>query len=460
MNIRPNRLKVESIENSSEVQTWLKQFPTGKIPSAIDLLLNLRFITRDSFSEWTKTRLTTLSGSVCAIFAVRKLGANVQSIWDKAGNIIDRPASSLGSEDLVQSVISNLIKAGNGNLLDHPSLKIMKESQVRRIVLLDDSIGSGERISFFLKSLMRNKSLLSWWSYGLINVYVIAYSRSLEGSARILKDMAGSDHPLRKYRKSVKIRFVSILTYDEYSLMSRWGSQYQNIIDLCDSINSQPTLIRRGFGGTMSNVIFYHSVPDNVPGMLWYNSSTWRALFPERSIPGWFIELLDKPLQSKSLTGEVSISPMMLSALFQIKKGLRKEGSIARAIGIDVDVVRGVILNAVTSGFLTSKWRLTKAGTEVIWRNNKNKDSESYNRVLYIPKKWCVGRGTVQPFDLERGRTYSTGRLRTVGGEVGQTSLERTDAKTARPSLNVMPHNPSKSRKGHDIHGPRGQKER
>ena len=43
-----------------------------------------------------------------------------------------------------------------------------------------------------------------------------------------------------------------------------------------------------------------------------------------------------------------------------------------------------------------------------------------------------------------------------VDGEIGQISLEKTDAKTASPSFNVSSHQPSESRKRPDINGPMG----
>ena len=87
-----------------------------------------------------------------------------------------------------------------------------------------------------------------------------------------------------------------------------------------------------------------------------------------------------------------------------------------------------------------------------------------FDRSLYIPKKWRVGQGTIQPSETVREtqwfQTDSTDGLPSVDGETGQVSLERTDAKTALPSLSVMPQKPSAARKGHDTHGPLVRKEK
>ncbi len=45
-------------------------------------------------------------------------------------------------------------------------------------------------------------------------------------------------------------------------------------------------------------------------------------------------------------------------------------------------------------------------------------------------------------------------------GEVGQASLEKTDAKAAPPPFSIMLNKPAKTRNYHDTDGPEGSKDR
>jgi hypothetical protein len=60
----------------------------------------------------------------------------------------------------------------------------------------------------------------------------------------------------------------------------------------------------------------------------------------------------------------------------------------------------------------------------------------------------------------QKGQTDSTCGFTQVDGEVGQTSLERTDAKTASPSSIVDDHSPSGTQLIADDAGPVGPKEK
>jgi hypothetical protein len=240
-------------------------------------------------------------------------------------------------------------------------------------------------------------------------------------------------------------------------MYSRWGPNYQSIIDLCDSMSSIPSVVRRGFGNTMANIVFYHSIPDNLPGVLWFQCPKWNALFSDRSMPKWLPALLDG---STSTQRHGSLSESLLTMLRLIKKGMRNQHSLARAMGLDVTVLRQILVRGRDSGLLTAGNRLTRAGSQSVWAEKQGSETDQFDRSLYVPSRWCVGRGIVQPSGPEgenhRDQTDSTNGSPFADGEVGQASLERTDAKTATPSVSVMSQKPSMPRKGHGTHGPKG----
>lgn len=464
MNISHDRLTLEMIDQSPEIRKWLEQFPGDRVPSAIDLLMKLQFIKRDVYAEWLKEQLSTVEGGPCALYAVRKFDDPRDSYWDTEGMPPTRPASSQGSEDLVQSVVANLRKSGDDRFLDHPGIENLKSSRVRRIVLIDDSIGSGQRVSDFIDFFMKSKTIMSWWSYGLIQFHVVAFIRTHSAEERIRKYLPGSDHPRRVHRKSKKLQFLGHHHFDDEEFELRWGANSTQILNLCDSVGSIPMRSQRGYGGVMSNQVFYHSVPDNIPGVLWNGDNGWLPLMPNRSFPTWLAELLTGRSVAQSPTGKSPVGLSLLSVLLAAQKGIRENRSISRAIGLDPQVTDGLVKKAKAAGFLTLSNRLTEAGKQRIWESRNDRRTMEFDRSLYVPTKWCVGRGTVQPLGpneaTQRKQAESKVSVLAEDGDTGQVSLERTDARSAAPPLRVVTQLPSRPRVGDDPHGPKGERDK
>ena len=373
-------LSSEMIEDCLEIQSWLNQFSRNKRSAAEDMLLKLQFVPRDVYAEWLKANLTNLSANPCAFYAVRKFDNEI-CLWDNVGKVVGRPSSSLGSEDLVQSIISNLIKSNKEQYLDNPDLEDLRRQKVRDIALLDDSIGSGDRVSTFIQMMMIHKTFRSWWSFGWIRLHIVAFAQTIEAIKRIVDVIPGSNHPIRKNPKSKKVNFISHMTYHLAHPSTRWGTNFHAILDLCRSQKEIPKFIRLGFDETMANIIFYHSVPDNIPGMLWYEENrNWTPLFPNRSVPEWLPRLLDAPAQNHTKKSKGRISKSLLSLLHLAKKGIRNEYSLARLIGLDVTVLRQLLMRGRESGFLTESNRLTKAGFQVVHFEEQKHGTDLFGR--------------------------------------------------------------------------------
>jgi len=385
------------IEKLAEIRTWVGQFPEQYRATAIDLVLKLKFVTTDVYVEWLKTKFLQFGEGPFAVYAVREFYRDEpQVLWDIAGESTKHVIASRGSEDLVRLVVASLLKLNKERFYDHPSLNELREKKLGQIVLVDDSIGSGNRLSKYLKAMLSNRSFLSWWSYGKIRFHVLAFARNKEADEVIIDNMVGSDHPKRRYPKSQKITFHSYKTYRAKSLKQHWGSGFQSIVELCQSVHALPKEKRLGFGNTMSNIVFYHSIPNNIPGVLWARSHAWQPLFPRRVLPIWAQHLLNK---SNSINPGDKISRILITLLRHIKRGVKTKSSLARELGFDVAIIEHLISAAYASGFVTDKNRLTRAGAEVVWKARELPSQYDYDRGLYIPKKWRVDRETVQPFD-------------------------------------------------------------
>lgn len=456
------KLSIGAIEQSPEIQAWVSQFNGGQSQVAKALLSHVCFVSRDEFSSWLRRSIEQLSpDEVHALYSVRKLPKD-NSFWDVTGKPIVRPGSSLGSEDLVYSLISNLVRSSNGRLLDHPSLSVLKAKRVKCFVLIDDSIGSGDRVSGFINSILMHPTLLSWWSFGWIKMYVISFARTRQAEATILSNIRGSDHRKRKFRKSEKLEFISEIVYDIDWYEARWGEQYAQIINLCQRQTQIHENFRLGYGGIMAHIVFYHSVPNNLPGVLWKKNKKWQGLMPGCAVPDWLLALLDQLSPGK--VGNTPIPDILLKLLALVKRGVRSVGSVATRLGIDHQYTNAIINHATELGFLTPQLRFTSAGLDRLVQSKKIEMLPKWDHNMYIPSSWCAGRATVQPLTNESSIAQrladSVEALVSADGDVGQTSLVRSDAKTATPSLSLKSHLPSVSRMRIETSGPKGSKER
>lgn len=460
------QLSVAAIERSAEIKEWLSQFNDGQQTTAKTLLSRLKFVSRDEYSHWLRGAIERLPlQEECALYSVRKLDSDQKSYWDSSGAPILRPATSQGSEDLVYSLISNLIRSSNDRLIDHPSLPTLKSRNIRNVVLIDDSIGSGDRVSSFINAMLEDSTFLSWWSFGWIKITIICFARPKHSETNIIGNIRGSDHGYRKFRKSSKIEFVSEFVYDQKWLAERWGGNYEQIVTLCRGQTKVQKWARLGYGGVLSNLVFYHSVPNNIPGILWFSNKKWQGLMPNRALSGWLIQLLNTDITDDYVaSSRQAISNIIFSLLKIIKKGVRSSSSIAIRLNVDHHYANKLIEHATNLGFLTLNLRLTKAGLDILKKSFESTALPKWDYSLYIPNSWSAGQTNIQPLTGgEHPSLLSTDSVKALAfadGDVGEASLERSDAKAAEPPVSVMPQSPSVSRKSHHTNGPQGPKDR
>lgn len=383
------------IDTSPEINEWLSQFPENKKPIAKLLLSRLKFVSRDSYSEWLNQIIVSKidNSSNVALYSIRKLTQESDSkivYWDKDRQPIRRPGDSLGSEDLVYSLISNLARLYKDNLLDHPSLIKLKSKRIRDYILIDDSIGSGDRVVEFINSMLNHPTFLSWWSLGWVKIHIISFARTVEAEKNILMNIKGSTSSKRKIKKSSKITFMSKIVYQRSDLHHRWGENYEQIYELCKTQKKIRSWARLGYGNVFSNIIFYHSVPNNIPGVIWFENSNWKSLMPHRALPLWLINLLDfddSDSQSYSVT---KLSSELLSVIKLIKKGIRNSKSIAQRLDIDAKYTKDLLQHMVTMGLITENTRLTSKGLDIFHKLSYNNYLHSWDFNLYIPSSWCA----------------------------------------------------------------------
>jgi hypothetical protein len=460
------RMTPEKIERSEEVQEWLTQFSDNDVLTAASLLCRLQFISRDEYSNWLLTKLRAyLNLNSVAVYAVRKFKKTAQCLWQKNNNTQPRPAQTQGSEDLISSVISNANRRHNNFFLDHPSLTVLKDQKIRNIILIDDSIGSGKRVADFIQLMTNNKTFMSWWSGGYISLHILSYVRTRQSEKYILDRTSGSDHGNRKIRLSSKLKFDSDLIYEANDIQKRWGKSSDAILSLCSSIKKIPKDRRKGFGYVMGNIVFYHSVPNNIPGILVCANKGWIPLFPNRSLPDWASRLLKEtevlPEITETRFDQLQISNSMVDLLEIIKRGLRTRASLSRRLDCDESITQKLVKQAIQFGFVSPHLRILQAGQDYLHKKQKKGFERKLDYSLYIPQSWCADQGTVQPSDHDAKARVQTDSIafKSMDGDDGESFLERTDAKaTTSPVMNVAQY-PSWARERHIHNGPKGLKE-
>lgn len=456
-------LSPAKIDASREIRSWLSQFPEGQRSLAKLMLSRLRFVSRDIYADWLRGAVASLpTDQVHALYSVRKLDDDQACYWSEGGEPVTRSGTSLGSEDLVYSMISNQVRSSAGRLLDHPSLQELKNKKVRSYVLIDDSIGSGDRVAGFINAMLNHPTFLSWWSFSWLKIHVLSFSRPRESEARIVAQVRGADHGKRKFKKSSKIAFSSEVVYQRDWLEARWGENYDQLINLCSGQTKIPKWARLGYGDVLANIVFYHSVPNNLPGSLWFTNEKWFGLMPGRALPDWLLGLLDSRVDGA--TSGKGIAGELLKLLALIKSGVRSSHSVALRLNVDHRYALELLRHAETLGLVTPQVRLTATGLDQLRQSTKSITLPSWDHSLYIPSSWCAGRAAVQPpvqnESMPSALADSVEVSAFTDGDVGQASLERSDAKTAAPSFSVTSQLPSSSRKRRDTNGPKGSKER
>jgi len=452
---KTQNFNLEMIENSPFIQDWINQFELDDQLAAKYLLTQLKFISRDDYSKWLINKLNNYkSFQKCAIYSVRKFDKEDLNtpLWNLDGQVQLRPAETQGSEDLISSIISNVIKDNKNKYWDHPSLNDLRNEKIHNIILIDDSIGIGKRIKEFICKMMLHKTFKSWWSFGFIKLHLLCYSLTIQAQKNILFKIPCSNQHKRKNQISNKIIFDSEKKYDSKNLQTYWGKNYIKIYNLCKKCTKIKSSLRFGYGDVMSNIIFYHSVPNNIPGVLHDNSNNWKPLFSNRTVPQWAIDLLEnKKFQNKDKLNnkyQLNIPVECYNFLIFIKKGLRTKASLARKMNYDLKIVDEIVKHCITLGFISESIRLTDTGYDYIKQNSPPKKNDvailkqnKYNYSLYIPTSWCGVKGIIQPSVSERRQIDSSEFFE--DGDDGQSSLERTDARATSSPIIDLSLNPS-----------------
>ena len=188
---------------------------------------------------------------------------------------LDDPFPPLpGSEGIVANIIRDTI----GHRPDlavasaPESLTKLRKVKPRTIVLVDDYSGTGTRVADYVDSWMQHPTVRSWYSYGLIRFHVAVVTASGSALSRL------QDHPRIEgvyYRERAADFSTSMWSHEEH----------RQILELCEKYAFSPRY-KFGYQEAAGLLILQHTVPNNLPAILWQEylkrRADWKPLFGGR----------------------------------------------------------------------------------------------------------------------------------------------------------------------------------
>lgn len=269
--------------------SWLENFPPEEKQYGELLLNSLRIISESNFRASLTSHLSSFADKAekpIAMYPIREIPAESQGS-DKVGSeltggaimhevaALHHPYAQLpGSEGAVGHIIRDLIGSRpDTSIISSPhSLKELRQARPRTIVLVDDYSGTGQRIANYIDAWVRHKTIRSWHSYNLIKFHVVVLAASWRAHDRLNSN-----------------QWIESLNFIEQAAdfnTARWTrDEREGITGICIKYGKMKNLAL-GFQEAGGLLAFQHTVPNNMPAILWQNSGrktkVWKPFFANR----------------------------------------------------------------------------------------------------------------------------------------------------------------------------------
>ena len=396
----PNRLLL-----TQRGRAWLNEFDLKDQDIARKLVSGLTLVPSRTFELAINKKLKEVvddSESPVALFAVREVDSSC-SFFDQATNLVTTgrtPINSVdavgrgadvGSEGRVASIITQFTRSQPQRTVKHPTLDKLRERRCRTIILVDDLIGSGNRMEKFIKSIWQDRTIRSWKSFGLLRFKVIAFAATTHGRQR-----------MNSHEK------IDLLSVDRDCPTFRtlpWKQNVRNAcIRICEKYSSHTCKPKfaQGYRKSVSSLVFEHGCPNNVPAIFWATaakSKSWSPIFPYRRIKteeqsvfppeiakndplSVLVDVGQVRLARTKLIGRSELTKEIITLLSFMAKGIRRNEAFSFATGLSNAALERRLLQFIQCGWVTHSRRITALGVAEL-KNARR----STNRSPEIPPK-------------------------------------------------------------------------
>ncbi|MBD9675685.1 hypothetical protein IB274_03190 [Pseudomonas sp. PDM18] len=200
-------------------------------------------------------------------YSLRARGAAAQAVQS-----LKYKQQEIGSEGILAQVLTKQCEKFPESYMFQPTAEEIRARKVRKIIVVTDFIGSGDRVASMLSSLWRVRSVRSWVSLRLIKIYVVCVSGTDVGIAAVERHSS----------KPVVVKGMECPTiYNSFD-----GGRSFEMLDLCNrygGFSPEPL----GYKNAAALIAFEHSAPNNLPAIFVKSCAQkrnhWDALFYKRS---------------------------------------------------------------------------------------------------------------------------------------------------------------------------------
>jgi hypothetical protein len=339
-----------NLEDHPRAIRWLNQFDTPDVPLARLVLRSLKLISHDEFEQnLNKLVLQFIEKGKppIALFPIRKPSNGRKREGEKRAHF--------SSADRIGHFLENMERVQPNRIRVSPTIKSMRAEKTDLIILIDDIIGSGKRVTDFWRESL-DPSIKSWLSYKKCKLFIATYAAHPKGLLRVVNS-------IRYFRQRQSLIFSQKLP----KRVRAWDHRVEKLCKWYGKKTSKPEAAL-GYRDVMCPIVFQHGCPNDAPVILWSGGRSWEALFPNRAVPSEFYECFG--------AGQGADTAEILWRSGQYRLGLQILEAIEMRNLEDSQImlltVLGLLLRGVRSKALTNWLMLTESEKDGILQTAKN----------------------------------------------------------------------------------------
>lgn len=382
-------------------QPWLSQFLPEHRRTAVKLLDSLNVVSTEDMRGDLKVVIEDIAqnrSEKSALLPVRECnqGESIYDIQDSTVSpVLQSAIEALGSEAFISNLYTEINRSRKRQFMlqkivvngEHkevaPSISFMKEHKFKHLFLVDDLIGSGDRVVSYLDALFRNKTINSWVSYGYLKVHIVSFMATDDGKYVVSKAINRRNNvTLHVMHRAPALKDLT---------------ENEEIIELCRAYSDKSTQYPLGYKESAVRVLFTHSAPNNLPSILHrqvFNKfrpsnvptlklKQWNALFPNRTISEQFKQDI------KSVKEKPSSKVDVINLLRLVRDGTKKREDLAHLMSRTSSYTQILIDLCERMGFVTQNQRIitiTNRGVAELSVNTKRNYPIEIQKEFYYPK--------------------------------------------------------------------------